>query len=224
MKMKQKKQDDLFSVINDVILTGLSLLCLMPIINVLAISFSERAAVEAGKVVFWPVDFTTAAYEYVLKDRGFLDSLMVSIARVIVGPVLNLVLSILCAYPLSKSDARFLSRKVYVWIFLFSTLFIGGLIPTYMVVKKTGLINSFWSLIIPGAVPVTYVIMMMNFFRSLPKELEEAALIDGANQWQICWRVIVPLSKASIATITLFCIVSHWNAWFDGMLYFNTSD
>ena len=87
MKMKQKKQVDLFSVINVVILTGLSLLCLMPIINVLAISFSERAAVEAGKVVFWPVDFTTAAYEYVLKDRGFLDSLMVSIARVIVGPL-----------------------------------------------------------------------------------------------------------------------------------------
>lgn len=110
MKMKQKKQVDLFSVINVVILTGLSLLCLMPIINVLAISFSERAAVEAGKVVFWPVDFTTAAYEYVLKDRGFLDSLMVSIARVIVGPVLNLVLCILCAYPLSKSDARFRGR------------------------------------------------------------------------------------------------------------------
>ena len=223
MKQQLHKRIDVFKIINGVILLCLSLLCLMPILNVLAISFSDRAPVEAGRVVFWPVNFTTAAYEYVLKDKGFLDSLMVSLARVVIGPLVNVILCILCAYPLSKSDSHFYARNIYVWIFLFATLFNGGLIPTYMVVKQTKLINSFWSLIIPGAVPVTYVIMMMNFFRGLPKELEEAALIDGANQWQICWKVIVPLSKASIATITLFCIVSHWNAWFDGMLYFNTS-
>ena len=223
MKQKKTTRVDAFTWINVFILTFLSLMCLLPIINVLAISFSARGPVEAGRVVFWPVDFTTAAYEYVLKDSGFLDALMVSMLRVLVGPALNLILCILCAYPLSKTEAHFRARKLYVWIFLFATLFNGGLIPTYMVVKQTKLINSFWSLIIPGAVPVTYVIMMMNFFRSLPKELEEAALIDGANQWQICWKVIVPLSKASIATITLFCIVGHWNAWFDGMLYFTTS-
>ena len=223
MKNKKKHHINTFAAVDGVLLFVLSLICLLPIINVLAISFSSRAAADAGRVALWPVEFTTAAYRYVLDDQQFLKSLSVSVMRVLTGPALNLLLCILCAYPLSKSDNRFRARKVYVWIFLFCTLFNGGIIPTYMVVSKTGLINSFWSMIIPGAVPVMYVIMMMNFFRSLPPELEEAALIDGANQWQICWQVIVPLSKASIATITLFCIVNHWNSWFDGMLYFNTS-
>ena len=223
MKNKKKHHINTFAAVDGVLLFVLSLICLLPIINVLAISFSSRAAADAGRVALWPVEFTTAAYRYVLDDQQFLKSLSVSVMRVLTGPALNLLLCILCAYPLSKSDNRFRARKVYVWIFLFCTLFNGGIIPTYMVVSKTGLINSFWSMIIPGAVPVMYVIMMMNFFRSLPPELEEAALIDGANQWQICWQVIAPLSKASIATITLFCIVNHWNSWFDGMLYFNTS-
>ena len=213
MKNKKKHHINTFAAVDGVLLFVLSLICLLPIINVLAISFSSRAAADAGRVALWPVEFTTAAYRYVLDDQQFLKSLSVSVMRVLIGPALNLLLCILMK--------RF--QLLTTAIFLFCTLFNGGIIPTYMVVSKTGLINSFWSMIIPGAVPVMYVIMMMNFFRSLPPELEEAALIDGANQWQICWQVIVPLSKASIATITLFCIVNHWNSWFDGMLYFNTS-
>ena len=175
MKNKKKHHINTFAAVDGVLLFVLSLICLLPIINVLAISFSSRAAADAGRVALWPVEFTTAAYRYVLDDQQFLKSLSVSVMRVLTGPALNLLLCILCAYPLSKSDNRFRARKVYVWIFLFCTLFNGGIIPTYMVVSKTGLINSFWSMIIPGAVPVMYVIMMMNFFRSLPPELEEAA-------------------------------------------------
>lgn len=213
-----------FSLINGTVLLLLAFSCLLPILNVLAISFSDRGAVAAGKVGFWPVDFTLAAYEYVLKDVAFFKSMLVSFARILVGPLLNLLLTILCAYPLSKPDNRFKARKFYVWIFYFTTLFGGGMIPTYIIVSQTGLINSFWSMIIPGAVPVAYVIMMMNFFRNLPRELEEAAWVDGATQWQILWKIYIPLSKASIATISLFCLINHWNSWFDGMLYFNNTD
>ena len=219
MKNKKKHHINTFAAVDGVLLFVLSLICLLPIINVLAISFSSRAAADAGRVALWPVEFTTAAYRYVLDDQQFLKSLSVSVMRVLAGAALNLLLCILCAYPLSKSDNRFRARKVYVWIFLFCTLFNGGIIPTYMVVSKTGLINSFWSMIIPGAVPVMYVIMMMNFFRGLPPELEEAALLDGAGHLSVLLRVYVPLSKPSIATVTLFSMVGHWNSWFDGMIY-----
>ncbi len=220
---KRFKKPDIFLIVVNILLLCLALSCLLPIINVLAISFSDNSAVAAGEVVFWPVKFTLAAYKYVLADLKFFTSMVVSLVRVLVGPLLNILLVILCAYPLSKEKKEFRSRKFYVWLFYFTTLFGGGMIPTYMIVNETGLINSFWALIIPGAVPVGYVIMMMNFFRNLPKELEEAALLDGASQWQILWRVYLPLSKACIATITLFSIVNHWNSWFDGMIYFNTT-
>ena len=153
----------------------------------------------------------------------FVRAFVISVLRTVIGAGIQVLMTIMCAYPLSKSSDRFNGRTAYVWFFLIASLFSGGLIPTYLVVKNVHLLNSFWAMIIPCAVPIGNVILMLNFFRGLPKELEEAALIDGANQWQICWQVIVPLSKASIATITLFCIVNHWNSWFDGMLYFNTS-
>jgi putative aldouronate transport system permease protein len=213
-----------FTVFNIILLSALALICLLPLLNVLAISLSDRAAVAAGQVALWPVDFTLASYEYVLEDKAFFSSLWVSVFRVVLGGALNVLLCILCAYPLSKPRARFRMQPVYVWIFLFASLFNGGLIPTYMVVKGTGLIDSILALVIPGAVPVFYMIMMVNFFRRLPKELEEAALVDGAGHFTILWRIYVPLSMASIATITLFSVVNHWNSWFDGMIYMNKTD
>ncbi len=224
MKKKRRyKKPDLFLIIVSIILFFMALSCLLPIINVLAISFSDNSAVAAGKVSFWPVDFTLAAYKYVLNDVKFFKSLIVSVERVLIGPLVNVLLVILCAYPLSKDEKQFHARKRYVWIFYFTTLFGGGMIPTYMVVNKTGMINSFWSLIIPGALPVGNMIMMMNFLRNLPKEMEEAALIDGASQWKILWKIQLPLSKACVATIFMFSLVYHWNSWYDGMIYFNTT-
>ncbi len=224
MKKKRRyKKPDLFFIIVSIILFFMALSCLLPIINVLAISFSDNSAVAAGEVSFWPVDFTLAAYKYVLNDVKFFKSLIVSVERVLIGPLVNVLLVILCAYPLSKDEKQFHARKRYVWIFYFTTLFGGGMIPTYMVVNKTGMINSFWSLIIPGALPVGNMIMMMNFLRNLPKEMEEAALIDGASQWKILWKIQLPLSKACVATIFMFSLVYHWNSWYDGMIYFNTT-
>jgi putative aldouronate transport system permease protein len=125
------------------------------------------------------------------------------------------------AYPLSKEKRAFKSRNVYMWIVVFTMLFSGGLIPWYMTIQKLGLLNSIWALVLPGAVPVFNVILLMNFFRGVPKELEEAAFMDGAGPWYIMLNIFVPISKPSIATVTLFNIVGNWNAFFDGLVLMN---
>lgn len=132
-------------------------------------------------------------------------------------------LTILMAYPLSKTKKVFPQRNIYMWYLVFSMLFNGGLVPNYLLISELGLLDSIWSLILPGAVPIFNVIILMNFFRGLPPELEEAARIDGANPWVILFRIFVPLAVPSIATVTLFSIVGHWNSFFDGIIYINSS-
>lgn len=214
----------LFVIVNYTVLISLSLLCLLPLIHVLALSFSSSAAATAGYVKFWPVEFTTNSYQFVLKKPEFLASVWVSVQRVVLGTLVNMVLTVLLAYPLSKEVKAFRMRTFYVWIFFLTILFSGGLIPWYMVIKETGLLNTIWALIIPGAVPVFNVILLLNFFRGLPKELEEASFIDGAGHWTTMWRIFVPLSLPALATITLFAMVGHWNSWFDGLILMNSPD
>lgn len=209
---------------NYVFLTLLAVLCLFPIVNILAISFSSSAAVNAGSVTFWPVDFTLSSYKYILKNNQFMQSFGTSLLRVVLGVSVNLLFTILVAYPLSKEATAFRSRTVYAWIFVFTMLFSGGLIPGYLIVKEMGLLDSIWALIIPGAVPIFNVLLMLNFFRGLPKELEEASWMDGAGHLRTLWSVYLPVSMPSIATITLFALVGHWNAWFDGMIYMRSPE
>ena len=140
----------------------------------------------------------------------------------VLGWAINLALTVLVAYPLSKDDPRmFRCRKYYTWFFLVTMVFNGGLIPTYLVVSKMQMINSFWALILPEAVPMFCVLITMNFFRGLPKAIEEAALVDGAGWFVTMFKIYLPLSKPSLATVSLFVIVNHWNAWFDGLIYMN---
>ncbi|UVI29435.1 carbohydrate ABC transporter permease [Paenibacillus spongiae] len=214
----------LFVIVNYAFLILLSLLCLLPLIHVLALSFSSSAAATAGYVKFWPVEFTTNSYQFVLKKPEFLASVWVSVKRVVLGTLVNMVLTVLLAYPLSKEVKAFRMRTIYVWFFFLTMLFGGGLIPWYMVIKETGLLNTIWALIIPGAVPVFNVILLLNFFRGLPKELEEASFIDGAGHWTTMWKIFVPLSLPALATITLFAMVGHWNSWFDGLILMNSPD
>jgi len=214
----------IFLVCNYLFLGLLALTCILPLLNVLAISFSSSHSAAAGLVKFWPVEFTTASYEYALAKKEFLLSFWVSIKRLVLGVGLNMLLTIVIAYPLSKETKEFKFRTVYVWIFVFTMLFNGGLIPTYIVVKETGLLDTIWALILPGAVPIFNVVLLLNFFRSLPKSLEEAAYIDGASHWQTLWKIYVPLSKPALATITLFAAVMHWNEWFSGLIYMNSPD
>lgn len=213
-----------FLIINFTLLTVLSLLCILPFANLLAISFSSKMAVAANEVTFWPVGFNTAAYEFIMESSAFIRALGVSVLRTVLGVSVNIVLIVLTAYPLSKSRQEFRMRSVFSWFFVVTILFSGGLIPTYMVVKYTGIMDSIWALILPGALPVFNMLVVMNYMRSLPHELEEAAYIDGAGHFQTLLKVILPVCTPTIATVTLFSFVAHWNSWFDGMLYMNTVD
>ena len=168
---------------------------------------------------FWPKGWTTSAYTYILTRASFWSSFRTSILRVLLGGSLNLFFIILTAYPLSKSNDKLHFRNVYTWYFFITMLVSGGMIPNYLLIAKLGLRDSIWSLVLPGALPVFNLVLMLNFFRQVPTALEEAALIDGAGHLRTLVQIYLPVSLPAIATITLFCIVSHWNAWFDGMIY-----
>lgn len=202
----------------------LALSCLIPMINVIATSLSSSEAVSANRVHLLPVDFTWAAYERIVGDQQFWRSFGISVFRVAASLVLNLIIIVTMAYPLSKSQKVFHSRKLFMNIMIFAMLFSGGMIPSYLVVRNLGLLNSVWALILPGAVPIGNVILVMNFFRGIPKSLEESALIDGANPWQILTRIFIPMSLPSLATVSLFSIVGSWNDFFSGLIYMTKTE
>ena len=202
-----------------VVVILLTLSCLIPLMNVISLSFSSSQAVASNKVGVWPEEFTFAAYEKIINDAQFWRSFGISVFRVAMALIINLFMIVTLAYPLSKSVKVFRSRKVFMNIMVFAMLFSGGMIPSYLVVRYLGLINSVWALILPGAVPIGSVILVMNFFRSVPKSLEESALLDGANPWQILTRIYIPISLPSLATVSLFSIVGSWNDFFGGLIY-----
>lgn len=221
MVMKPSFGRRAFVVCNLIFLAFISFLCLMPIIHILAISFSSGSAAAAGKVALWPVEFTTAAYDNVFGKPEYIRAFGISIQRVVVGTALSMLLTIVTAYPLSKDRNTFRLRTVYAWIFVFTILFNGGLIPTYLTIKSLGLIDSLGALVFPMAINVFNVILLLNFYRNLPRELEDASRIDGAGHFATLWKIYVPLSLPALATTGLFTMVGHWNSWFDGMLYMN---
>jgi putative aldouronate transport system permease protein len=213
----------IFNVINISFLILIAIMCIVPMIHVLAVSFSNKAAADANLVSLWPVGFSLEAYKKTMNNPIFLNSLWISLLRTVIGTGITLLITFLAAYPLSKENSEFKGRTVYSWIFVFSMIFNGGLVPFYMVIQKIGLMDSFWVLVLPGAVNTFLVILMLNFFRGIPKELEEAALIDGANHFRTLFSIFLPISMPSIATIALFSMVFHWNSWFDGLLYMNNA-
>lgn len=193
--------------------------CLLPLLNIVAISFSGSAAVSANRVGVMPVDFTLTAYNKILSDGQFWRSFLISVVRVALALVLNLALTVPMAYAMTKSKKEFRARNIYMNLLIFAMLFNGGMIPTYILVRNLGLLNSIWSLVLPGALPIFNVIMLMNFFLGIPKSLEEAALIDGASPFQVLIKIMVPCAKPSIATVSLFSIVGSWNDFFSGLIY-----
>lgn len=220
--LKRTTGEKIFAVFNVIILSTAAFLCLLPLINVLAISFSSKSAAAAGYVKLWPVDFTLASYEYAFGKKEFLESFLVSVKRVALGYVANMILTIFTAYPLSKEKSDFRARNVYAWFFIITMMFGGGLIPTFITVKSLGLLDTIWALVLPGAVSVFDIVLLMNFFRGIPKEIEEAAYIDGAGHFTSLFKIYLPLSLPSLATISLFIMVGHWNDWFGGMIYMNS--
>lgn len=210
-----------FMIINGIFLGLLAGVCLFPVIHIAAVSFSDQAAASANKVGIIPIGFNFASYYMVAKRTAFWAAFGVSIRRVILGVLINTILTVLTAYPLSKSVKEFPARRFYVWIFIFAMIFDGGLVPNYILVKNLGLFDTIWALVLPTAVPIYNIILTMNFMKQLPGTIEEAAVVDGATHMQRFTRIILPLSKPVIATVTLFSFLSHWNSWFDGKIYNN---
>lgn len=212
----------------DYLITGFLVLvgitALLPLVNTLAISLSERAAVSGGMVGLIPVGFNLDAYAYILRDEKFWQAFGVSFLRVLLGGALNFVLAVLTAFPLSRSTKAFPARTFFMWLFVFGMILNVGIVPWYLTISGYKLLDTIWALVLPGAVPIWSVIILMNFFRSIPKELDEAARMDGANPWQLLWSIYLPTSLPALATITLFSIVGHWNSFFDGLILMNNPD
>lgn len=201
-----------------------ALICIAPVINIVAISFSSSAAANAGKVAFWPVNATLASYENIMEDNTFFTAFMVSVMRAVLGTSMSMILMFIMAYPLSQEPEDFYTRNIYMWFIVFTMLFNGGMIPTYMVITKLGLKNTIWALTVPGAVSTYNTILMMNYFRGLPKELRESASLDGAGPIRTLFQIYLPISTPVIATLTLFCALWHWNDYFQGMIYIDSAN
>lgn len=219
MKIKKSVSRRVFEVINYTFLSIITLISLFPLVHMFALSFSSNSAAAAGWVTIFPVDFTFDSYAYILSKPEYFRAFGVSILRVVLGTCISVSLTILCAYSMSQPDHKFHGRKIYVWMFMITMIFGGGLIPTLLIVKAIGIYNSIWALVLPGAVQTFNIILMLNFFRGLPPALAESAFIDGANHFQVLSQIYLPISKASLATVSLFTMVGHWNSWFDGMIY-----
>ncbi len=209
----------IFNVFNNVLLSVIAILCLLPLYHLLMVSLSSAAPANAGLVTFWPIDFTLEAYNETFGNSSFLQSLWISVERTVLGTALAMAVTSLAAYALSKETSSFRMRSVYMWYFVITMLFNGGLIPSYILILKLGLLDSLLALILPLTVSVYNLILLLNFFRTVPKELEEAAFMDGAGHLRSFIAIYLPVSLPALATISLFTMVMHWNAYFDGLIY-----
>jgi putative aldouronate transport system permease protein len=218
------KRVSLSTFIIHLVLAAAAFICVAPIINIIAISFSESSIAITGEVYFMPKRFTLASYTKLMAEGAFVRSFMISVFRVIAAVIISMPVMIMMAYALSKSKGVFRERNIVMWIAVITMLFNGGLIPTYIVIKSYGLIDSFWVLVFPLIMNVYNMIIMMNFFRGIPVELEEAAIIDGAGVVRTLVSVYLPVSLPSLATITLFTVVMHWNDFFWGLIYMNKQE
>lgn len=216
-----KRTSTVFTIFNVIIMAILVLITIYPFYYVIVGSISGNN-VGAQEVYFlYPVDLDFGAYNMVFSTTSIPRAYMNTVFVTVVGTTLSLLLTILTAYPLSKSRLR--GRSFFTMLFYFTMLFSGGLIPTYLVIRDLGMIDSLWSLILPRLVSVYNMLLMINFFKSIPDGLEESATIDGANDLTILVRIILPLSMPILATLTLFYAVSYWNIWFDAIMYLNSN-
>ena len=224
MAIKTSTSRKIFVIFNYTFLAILALICIFPFIHLLALSFSSDEFTSKGLVSVYPMGFTLDAYMILATKPEFFKAFGISVARTILGTSLALLLTILTAYPLSKSNKVLKGRTAIAWIFVFTMFFGGTLASQYVLYRMLGLLDNFLVYILPGACDVWFVLMLMNFFRGIPKEIEEAALIDGCNHFQILFRIFVPISLPVIVTIVLFTAVGHWNSWFDGIFFMNDSN
>lgn len=215
--------DKLFTVLNILIITVLFVSVLYPIVYIVSASFSDSQAVVSGEVWLWPVRPTLEGYSAVFDYNqvwvGFKNSLIYTVA----GTAINIVMTVMAAYPMSRKDLY--GKNVFMMLFMFTTMFTGGLIPNYLLVKQLGMLDSIWAMIIPGAITVWNVIIARTYFQmSIPDELLEAAQLDGCNDFQFVWKIVIRLSGPILAVITLYYAAANWNQYFNAMLYLKSQD
>ncbi|MDR6550179.1 carbohydrate ABC transporter permease [Paenibacillus qinlingensis] len=215
--MIRTRGEMVFNYFNMFILSIISLTMILPFIHVGAKAFSSEAFVLSKDILFWPKGFTTISFEYVLSNKQFYYSFGNSVFIAVVGTVISMALTVLAAYPLSRKGLPY--TRFMMLLFVITMFFNGGLIPTYLVVKQVGLLNSLWSLILPTALAPFNMILIRNFFMGVPDSLEESARMDGASNLRILTSIYLPLSVPALATVGMFYAVGYWNAFFQAMMY-----
>ena len=208
----------IFTVFLYLLMALLALSCLYPIWYAFCLSFSDKTAANSGMVTFFPVGFTTVSYSEIMGDWKFFHSFWISVLRSVLGTIVSLLVMITMGYALSKPKRLFKARNIIMWVVMFCMVFNSGVIPWYITMVNYGAIDTIWGLVLCGGLPVFNLLLVMNFFRNLPQNLEEAALVDGAGPWRILFSIVVPCSVPMLATIILFTSVGYWNEFFQGMV------
>ena len=223
MKKKKITQDKVVYFINYVLLALLLVIVLYPIIYIISCSFSSGSALMAGRVRLLPIEFTFDSYKAVFKYQSIWSGYKNSVIYTIVGTLISIVFTLFAAYPLSRDDFR--GQKLFTGLFLFTMMFSGGLIPTYLLVRNLKLIDTMWAIVLPGAVSAYNMIVARTFFKqTIPKELMEAAEMDGCSDFRFFSRIVIPLSTPIVAVLCLWVAVSLWNSYFNPMIYINSED
>lgn len=215
--MRESFGDRMFGITVYISITLVTLAVIYPLLYVLSASFSEPGAVLRGELWLWPVNPTLDAYQSVFNNQDVWTGFRNTFLYTTLGTLFNLVLSVMVAYPLSRKD--FYGRRILTIFLVFTMFFNGGMIPTYLLVRDLGMLNTIWAIIVPGAVSVYNVIIIRTFFQNIPEELKESAELDGCSNIQYLLRILLPLSKPVIAVMILFYGVSQWNAFFDALIY-----
>jgi putative aldouronate transport system permease protein len=219
--MRISTGEKIFYAINYLILSLASLSCILPILHIISLSLSSAESITMGQVGLWPVEFTAEAYRKLVSGTDVLGAFRNSVLITLVGTALNMVFTVLTAYPLSKQ--YFYARRFFTLAIVFTMLFTAGLIPNYLLIKSLGLVNTYGSLWLPGLISAYNLLIVRTFFENIPEELEDAARIDGCGEWRLIIQMVLPLSLPVIATIALFYGVGHWNAFFNVLIYINDS-
>jgi ABC-type glycerol-3-phosphate transport system permease component len=221
--IKESRSDVIFHVCNTILLLFCFIIVAVPLLNVIASSFSTPSAVITGKVGIWPVGFNIDAYIQIFKSKTLVRGYTNSIFYTIVGTCINLFMTVLAAYPLSIK--KFVGRGIFTGLFVFTMIFSAPLIPTFLNIKSLGLLDTMWALVLPGAISAYNMIIARTFFQnSIPEEMLEAAGLDGASDVQILTKLILPLSKSILAVLTLYYAVGHWNTYFSAYIYLNSEE
>lgn len=217
-----KKKITIFDLINSIILLFIAFITFYPVLYIVSVSFSDTASIVQNRVRFFPKGFNVEAYKFILKDaripRAYLNTVIYTAA----GTLVNIIMTALGAYPLSKKG--FFGRKFFTAAIVFTMFFSGGMIPNYIIVQKLKLIDTIWALIIPNAIWTMELLILKGFYESIPSSLYESAIVDGASEYKILFKIIMPLSKAAFASIALFYFMGHWNSFFIPLIYLNSSE